>query len=89
MSPEEIRKRVERALQRKDAVDQQKAALGGQLQAKKEELAALVKEIRDEGYDPKTLAKARDTVQEELEAMITSFEGELAAAETAIANIKK
>lgn len=89
MHSDEIRKRVERALQRKDTVDQNKAALGGQLQAKKEELAALVKEIRDAGYEPKNLAQARDKVQAELEAMIVSFEKELDTAETAIAVLKK
>jgi len=89
MTPDEIKKRVERALQRTDTVNQAKANLGGQLQAKKDELAALVKEIREAGYEPKTLAAARDKVQAELETMIVEYEGKLDTAEAAIAAIKK
>jgi len=89
MTPDEIKKRVDRALARTDTINQAKANLGGQLQAKKEELAALVKEIRDAGLEPKTLAAARDKVQAELEAMIVEYEKKLDDAETAIAAIKK
>jgi len=89
MTPDEIKKRVDRALQRTETVNQAKANLGGQLQAKKEELAALVKEIRDAGYEPKNLASARDKIQAELEAMLVEYEGKLDAAEQALAAIKK
>lgn len=88
-SPEEIRKSVETALRRKDSVDQNKAALGGQLQAKKDELATVVKEVRDAGYDPRTLAQTRDKVQAELEEMVANLNKELDVAETAIAALKK
>lgn len=89
MTPDEIKKRVDRALQRTDAVNQAKANLGGQLQAKKDELSALVREIRDAGYEPKNLATARDKVQADLETMIVEYETKLDAAESAITAIKK
>lgn len=89
MTPEEIKKRVDRALQRTETVNQTKANLGGQLQAKKDELNALVREIRDAGYEPKNLATARDKIQADLEAMIIEYETKLDAAESAIAAIKK
>ena len=89
MTPDEIKKRVESALARTDAANQAKANLGGQLQAKKDELAALVKEIRAAGYEPKTLAAARDKIQAELEVMILEYEKKLDAVETAINTIKK
>jgi len=89
MSPDEIKKRVERGLQRVDTVNQAKANLGGRLQAKKDELAGLVREIREAGYEPKNLAQARDKVQAELEAMIIEFEKGLDTAEAAIEAIKK
>lgn len=89
MTPDEIKKRVDQAVQRTDAVNQAKANLAGQLQAKKDELATLVKEIRDAGYEPKNLAMARDKAQADLEAMIVEFEAKLTAAESAIAAVKK
>ena len=89
MTPEEIKTRVESALQRTDAVERAKANLSGQLQAKKEELAALVKEIRDAGYDPKTLASSRDQLQKNLEEQLVQYEAQLAKAEAAIQDLQK
>lgn len=89
MTPDEIKKRVDAALQRTDTVEKAKANLGGQLQAKKEELAALVKEIREAGYEPKTLAASRDQLQAELEQIVVEYEKQLDAAEAAIAAIQK
>lgn len=89
MTSDEIKKRVERALQRTETVNQAKANLAGQLQAKREELNSLVKEIREAGLDPKNLVAARDKAQAELEALIVEYEKKLDDAEAAINAIKK
>lgn len=76
------------ALQRKHAdLAQRKATLAGQLQARKEQLAALVKEIKDAGYDPKTLAEQRDKVKAELDAAIDKYEADLTEVERALSTL--
>lgn len=89
MSPDEIKSKIDNLQKRSDVVIKKKAAFGGQLQSKKEELEALVKEIKDAGYDPKTLVTERDRAKSELEAMIEVYEKELAKAESALALFEK
>jgi len=85
MTPDEIKKKIDDLQKRHEAVTQKRASLGGQLQAKKEELAAIIQEVRAAGYDPKNLASERDKAQQELETMVEDFETKLTEVETAIA----
>lgn len=89
MTPEEIRSKVDDLIKRTDTVTKKKAGFGGQLQAKKEELAALILEIRAAGIDPKNLAAERDKAQQSLEQMAADYEKELAAVELALATYEK
>lgn len=89
MTPDEIKRKIEDLQRRVEAVNTKKASFGGQLKAKKEELAALVQEIRAAGFDPKNLVAERDKAQAELETLMESFEKELQKAEDAMAVYEK
>lgn len=89
MTPEEIRKKIEELQTRHTAVTGKKQSLGGQLQAKKEELANLITEIRAAGYDPKQLVAERDKAQKTLEAMIQDFDKSLTEVEKALSVYEK
>jgi uncharacterized coiled-coil DUF342 family protein len=84
MTPDEIKKKIDELHTRYNAAVQSKAGLSGQLTAKKEELANIVKEIRDAGYEPKNLVQEAARAKSELETMIEKFEQELTAVETAL-----
>jgi len=83
-TPDEIKEKIADLQSRHEAVTQKRASLGGQLQAKKEELAAIIQEVRSAGYDPKNLPGERDKAQQELEALIDDFELKLKAVEEAL-----
>jgi len=85
MTPDELRKKIDDLAKRTEAVNTKKSTLSGKLQAKKEELAQLVVEIKAAGYDPKTLREERDKVQAQLTEMVTTYEADLVAVETALA----
>lgn len=85
---DDIKKKIEDLQRRHKVVEQKKASLTGQLQAKKEELAAVVKEIRDAGYDPKNIAQERDRAKAELEAMVDRLDRELTEVEKVLANFQ-
>lgn len=85
MTPEELRKKIDDLSKRTEVVNTKKSTLTGKLQAKKEELAQLVIEIKNAGYDPKTLREERDKVQSQLADMITTYEADLVAVESALA----
>lgn len=85
MSDDSIKDRIDDLQRRHNAVVQKKAGLAGQLQAKKEELAAIVQEIKDAGYEPKKITHERDRAKHELETMIAKFESELTEVENALA----
>ena len=89
MPDDDIKKKIEALQRRWTAASQEKAGLEGQLRAKKEELAAVVKEIREAGYDPKNIARERDQAREELEKIIAQVETELTEIETALAAFQK
>jgi len=61
-----------------------KSELAGQLQAKKAELAELVQEIKDAGFNPSTLVEDRDRLQLELEGLLQKFELDISASEEAL-----
>lgn len=85
---DDIKNKIDELQRRHNAAAQKKAGLTGQLQAKKEELAAIVQEIRDAGYDPKKITQERDRAKQELESMISKLETELTEVETAFAAIQ-
>ena len=68
---------------------EKRASLSGQLQAKKQELQAILDEIRAAGYDPKNLASDHDKAAQELEGMISDFDKKLSEVETALATFDK
>ena len=84
MSPQEIKKKIEDLQKRTEAVNKKKASYSGQLQAKKEELAKLITDIRAAGYDPKNLLSERDRAQRELEDLIISYESDLTRVENVL-----
>lgn len=86
MTPEELRKKIDDLAKRTEVVNTKKSNLSGKLQAKKEELAQLIVEIRAAGYDPKTLREERDKVQGQLTEMIATYETDLVAVEAALAS---
>jgi len=81
---DEIQKRIENLQRRHAEVMQRKAAASGQLQARKDELAEIVKEIRAAGFDPKQITHIRDKARQDLAAEITKHETELAEVEAAL-----
>jgi len=86
MTPEELRKKIDDLSKRTEAANTKKSTLSGRLQAKKEELAQLIVEIKAAGYDPKTLREERDKVQTQLTEMIQTYEADLVAVENAHAS---
>lgn len=81
---DEIQKRIEGLQRRHAEVQQRKASAAGQLQARKDELAVIVEEIRNAGYDPKQITQARDQVQADLLRDIEKYETALAEVESAL-----
>jgi chromosome segregation ATPase len=82
-SLEEIKSKVDELGKRYKVISTKKSNLNGLVQAKREELAALKKEIEDAGLDPKKLKEKRDELQTEVLAMMEDFERRLASVEEA------
>ena len=89
MSDDDIRNKIDALQKRWGVVSKKKAGLEGQLQAKREELAQIVKEIREAGFDPKNIAQDRDQAKAELEEMITKLDTELTEVETTLSTFEK
>jgi chromosome segregation ATPase len=88
-SLEQIKEKVDDLSRRYKAASSKKSTLNGLLQAKREELVALKKEIEDAGYDPKRLKEDRDKIQAEVLAMIEDFEKKLGEVEVSLAAFDK
>jgi uncharacterized protein YoxC len=88
-SPEEMKAKIDAIQKRHQAVLEKRASLSGQLQVKKQELQAILDEIRAAGYDPKNLASDHDKAEKELETMISDFEKKLSEVEDALATFDK
>ena len=86
---DEVETKVKDLMTRHASVLQRKAALSGQLQAKKEELVALVAEIKAAGYDPKNLSEECKKAKADLEVAVASFETDLIGVEKALAVFDK
>ena len=88
-SLEQIRAKVEELGKRYKTVSSKKSSLSGLLQGKKEELAALKREIEAAGLDPKKLKEHRDQLQAEVLAAVEDFERKLTVVEEAFAAFDK
>lgn len=89
MALEEIKQRVDELQKRYAVATKKRSELQGQLEAKKEELVALGKEIKDAGYDPKKLKEEKDRVEKELTSTIEACEKELSEVEQALREFDK
>lgn len=87
-TPEDIRRRIDSVMRRSDQANKKKAALQGTLKAKQEELAALLKEIREAGYQPKELVLERDKAQADLISKLETYETRLTEVEAALAALE-
>jgi len=88
-SLDQIKIKVEDLDKRFRAASAKKSNLSGLLQAKKEELASLKKEIEDAGLDPKKLKDKRDELQTEVLTLIEDFDKRLTQVEVAFATFEK
>lgn len=86
---DDLRRRVDEYARRTDKVNQGKAAVSGQLAAKKAQLEELLGEIRAAGYDPKTILAERDKAKGELVSLLDDYEKNLTNAETALAGFQE
>lgn len=89
LTPEQLQERMQNLSSRHAKVLRRKSELGGELKSKKAELAALVQEIQDAGYNPKTLVEDRNKAQAELETLLDTFETNLVGAETILGEFDK
>jgi uncharacterized protein (DUF3084 family) len=89
LSIEELERRIDNVRTRHQRMLRRKAELGGELKSKKEELARLIKEIQDAGYNPKTLVEDRDKAQAELQSLLEDFERNVQEAEQSLAEYDK
>lgn len=89
MAPDEIKRTIDDLSRRTEVVTKKKSQLEGQVQQVKEDLAALIMEIKAAGYDPKTLSAERDKAEAELLAEIEAYETKLAVVEKALAEYEK
>jgi predicted nuclease with TOPRIM domain len=86
---DEIRSKIDNLQQRHEKVLKRKAELSGELKAKKDELANLVKEIKAAGFNPSTIAEDRARAQKELEDLMVEFEKNLVDAESTLSQYDK
>jgi uncharacterized protein YoxC len=88
-TPEEMKAKIDSLQKRHQAVLEKRAVLNGQLQAKKQELAAILDEIKTAGFDPKNLASEHEKAERELEIMVADFDKKLSDVEGALAVFDK
>jgi uncharacterized protein YoxC len=81
LTPDKLQEKVNSILSRHSRILRRKSELSGALKEKKEELAALVKEISDSGYNAKTLVEERNRTQKELEDMLEDYDRQLTEVE--------
>lgn len=81
---DDIESRVRSVMNRATKLQQRKANLAGQLQSKKNDMVALLKEIAEAGYNPKTLAADEQKARADLETELTTLEKKLDAAEASL-----
>jgi len=84
MEIEALQKKLQDLTSRAKKVKQQRSEILGSLNAKKEELTNLVKEIQGAGYNPKTVKAEYEQAMKTLEEMMEDYEKQLVKAETSI-----
>jgi uncharacterized protein YoxC len=82
LTPDKLQEKVSNIIARHSRILRRKSELSGALKSKKEELSALVKEISDSGYNPKTLVEERNKTQKELEDMLELYDKQLKEVES-------
>lgn len=86
---DEIKSKVDDINKRYKSASSKQSNLSGLLQAKREELASLIKEIEAAGLDPKKLKERRDELKAEVIAMTESIDKQLKQVEEALAAYDK
>lgn len=86
---DEIKAKVDDISKRYRAASGKQSNLSGLLQAKREELAGLIREIEAAGLDPKKLKERRDELKAEVLAMTESIDKQLKQVEEALAAYDK
>jgi chromosome segregation ATPase len=81
---EERQAELDRAKRETAAVQTQRDQALGMLEAKKAELAALLKEIKAAGYDPRSLKQELSEKEKEFDALMASYWEDLQAAKDAL-----
>jgi Tat protein secretion system quality control protein TatD with DNase activity len=89
MDFEAMQERVQNLLARAKKAQASKSEIIGTLSAKREELASLVKEIKDAGYNPNTVKEDLDKTEKELKAIADKFEVEIEKAEATLKEFHK
>ncbi len=89
LTPEQIKAKLEDLQRRHAKILREKAEKAGELKAKRDELAAIVAEIKAAGYDPRELVKERDKVQGELETMLADLEVKIVEVEKSLSAYDK
>lgn len=84
MDIEALQRKLQELSTRAKKVKQQRAEILGSLNAKKEELTNLVKEIQAAGYNPKTIKEEYEQQKKRLEEMMADYELQLQKAEASI-----
>lgn len=88
-SLDQIKQRVDSLTRRYNAASKKKAEYKGQLEAKKDELVALKREIEAAGFDPKNLKRDRERLEAELATLLDATDKELSELEAAHAELEK
>jgi phage-related tail protein len=86
---EDLKKKADDLMRRYSTASKKRSELKGQVDAVKSDLSALADEIKDAGYDPRTLKADRDKAHDELEDLIDAFDKELTEVEVAIATFEE
>lgn len=86
---DEIKSKVDDISRRYRAASSKQSSLSGLLRAKRDELAALIKEIEAAGLDPKKLKERRDELKQEVIAMTDNIDKQLKQVEEALAAYDK
>lgn len=89
MSFDDLKRRLDELTRRFNTAGKKRSEYRGQLDATKEQLINLKREIESAGFDPKNLKQERDRLESELVTLMDAFEKELVEVETALATIDK
>lgn len=89
MGIDEIRERVEGLLKRHKVASEKRSTYKGLLEAKKEELSNLKREIEAAGLDPSKLKERKEALQADLLRMIEDFDKQLTSVEQAFASFER